>query len=187
MYHIPVSALELYRFNINNHPMESWWNASLKLHSHCEWPRCQSVDVADFWIVSAASYFTRNLLRNAYHIRPYLGSDASWYISIECNKKWQQNILLQRSNMNVFHEQINGDSWVVQPYHGYAVSEVSMSSTYLYETNQFSIFSCLFSHHSYIYWFLPEETKCVFPTYWQKRQVNIWFPQNKSQGIQMSI
>ena len=25
-----------------------------------------------------------------------------------------------------------------------------------------------FSQHSRIYWFLPEETKCVFPTYWQK-------------------
>ena len=31
-------------------------------------------------------------------------------------------------------------------------------------------FSCLFSHRSHIYWFLPEESKCVFPTYWWKNK-----------------
>ena len=48
--------------------------------------------------------------------------------------------------------------------------EVSVNPTSLYETNEFSIkgFSCLFSHQSHICWFLPEETKCVFPTYWSK-------------------
>ena len=53
-------------------------------------------------------------------------------------------------------------------YHGYAMREVSMNSTSLHETNWFSIkgSSCLFSHHSRIYWFLFEETKWVFPTYW---------------------
>ena len=30
----------------------------------------------------------------------------------------------------------------------------------------FKGFSCLFSHRSHIYRFLPEETKCVFPKYW---------------------
>ena len=54
-------------------------------------------------------------------------------------------------------------------YHGFAMREVSVNSTSLYETNSFSIkgFSSLFSHRSHIYWFLPEETKCVFPT-WNK-------------------
>ena len=33
-----------------------------------------------------------------------------------------------------------------------------------------SNFSCLFSHRSRIYCFLPEETKCVFPTYWSKNK-----------------
>ena len=28
----------------------------------------------------------------------------------------------------------------------------------------------LFSYRSRIYWFLPEETKCVFPTYWSKNK-----------------
>ena len=53
------------------------------------------------------------------------------------------------------------------PYYGFAMREVSVNSTPLYETNQFSIkgFSCLFSHRSHIYWFLPEGTKSVFPTY----------------------
>ena len=48
--------------------------------------------------------------------------------------------------------------------------EVSVNSTSLHETNEFSTkgFSCLFSHRSHIHWFLPEETKCVFPTYWYK-------------------
>ena len=57
-------------------------------------------------------------------------------------------------------------------YHGFAMKEVSVNSTSLYETNWFSIkgFSCLFSHRSHIYWFLPEETKCVFPTYWKKNK-----------------
>ena len=50
--------------------------------------------------------------------------------------------------------------------------EVTLNSTSLYETNKFSIkgFSCLFSHHSPIYWFLPEEAKCVFPTYLYKNK-----------------
>ena len=34
----------------------------------------------------------------------------------------------------------------------------------------FKGFSCLFSHSSCIYWFLPEETKSVFPTYWSKNK-----------------
>ena len=57
-------------------------------------------------------------------------------------------------------------------YHGYAMREVTLNSTSLYETNKFSIkgFSCLFSHHSPIYWFLPEEAKCVFPTYLYKNK-----------------
>ena len=60
----------------------------------------------------------------------------------------------------------------VNAYHGYAMREVSVNSTSLYETNQFSIkgLSCLFSHRSRIYWFLPEETKCVFQTYWSKNK-----------------
>ena len=47
-----------------------------------------------------------------------------------------------------------------------------MNPTSLYETNKFSIkgFSCLFSHRSHIYWFLPEETKGIFPTYWSKNK-----------------
>ena len=28
----------------------------------------------------------------------------------------------------------------------------------------------LFSHRSHIYWFLPGESKCVFPTYWYKNK-----------------
>ena len=48
-------------------------------------------------------------------------------------------------------------------------------------------FSCLFSHRSPIYWFLPEETKCVFPTYWYEKQMNIWIPQKKLQGIETLI
>ena len=40
-------------------------------------------------------------------------------------------------------------------YHGFAMREVSVNSTSLYETNSFSIkgFSCLFSHRSHRYWF----------------------------------
>ena len=38
---------------------------------------------------------------------------------------------------------------------------------------------CFFSHNSPIYWFLPAELKCVFPTYWHKKQMNIWIPQKK--------
>ena len=47
-----------------------------------------------------------------------------------------------------------------------------MNSTSLYETNLLSIkgFSCLFSHRSHVYWFLAEEIKCVFPTYWSKNK-----------------
>ena len=54
--------------------------------------------------------------------------------------------------------------------HGFAMREVSVNPTSLYKANYFSIkgFSCLFSHH--VYWFLPEETKCVFPTYWPKNK-----------------
>ena len=57
-------------------------------------------------------------------------------------------------------------------YHGFAMREVSVNSTSLYETNWLSIkgFSCLFSHRSHIYWFLDEETRCVFPTYWYKNK-----------------
>ena len=33
-------------------------------------------------------------------------------------------------------------------------------------------FSCLFSHHSHIYCFLPEKAKCVFPTYWSKKWIS---------------
>ena len=29
---------------------------------------------------------------------------------------------------------------------------------------------CSVSHRSRIYWFVPEETKCVFPTYWSKNK-----------------
>ena len=56
--------------------------------------------------------------------------------------------------------------------------EVSVNPASLYETNEFSIkgFSCLFSHRSHIYWFLPEETKCVFPTYWSK---NKWISESR--------
>ena len=59
---------------------------------------------------------------------------------------------------------------IIFTYHGYAIRQVTVNSTFLYETNQFSIkgFGCLFSHRSRIYWFLPEETKCVLPTYWSK-------------------
>ena len=89
------------------------------------------------------------------------------------------------------HVSKRGHWWhirVFEPYHRYTMREVSMNSTSLYETNLFSIkgfsclfshhsriyfdlyetnlfsikgFSCLFSHHSRIYWFLPEVTKCV--------------------------
>ena len=61
---------------------------------------------------------------------------------------------------------------IIISYHGYAMREVTVNSTSLYETNKFSIkgFICLFSHRSRIYWFLPEETKCVFPTYWKKNK-----------------
>ena len=48
--------------------------------------------------------------------------------------------------------------------------EKNLSGFYLSVWNQLvfnqRLQSCLFSHHSCIYWFLPEETKCVFPTYW---------------------
>ena len=50
--------------------------------------------------------------------------------------------------------------------------EISINSTSLYETNLLSIkvFSCLFSYRSHVYWFLPEEIKCVFQTYWLKNK-----------------
>ena len=50
--------------------------------------------------------------------------------------------------------------------------ERSFSEFYLSIWNQliFNGFSCLGSHCSHIYWFLPEKTKCVFPTYWLKKQ-----------------
>ena len=58
----------------------------------------------------------------------------------------------------------------LNPYHGYAMREVSMHSTSLYESNLYESiaflikgFSFLFRHHSRIYWFLPKETKCVLP------------------------
>ena len=58
-------------------------------------------------------------------------------------------------------------------YHGYAMREVSVNFTSLYDTNSFAIkcFSCLFSHRSRIYWILPKERKCVFPTYWSKNKL----------------
>ena len=62
---------------------------------------------------------------------------------------------------------------IIHTYYGYAMREVTVNSTSLYETNLFSIkgFSCLFSHRTHIYWFLPEETKWVFPTYWPKNKL----------------
>ena len=60
-------------------------------------------------------------------------------------------------------------SWT---YHGYAMREVLINSTSLYETNSFSIkgFDCLFSHYSRIYGFLPKETKCVLPRHLWKNK-----------------
>ena len=48
-------------------------------------------------------------------------------------------------------------------YREYAMKEFSMNSTSPYETNQFSTkgFSCLFSHHSLIHWFFPEEINVI--------------------------
>ena len=48
----------------------------------------------------------------------------------------------------------------------------SFSEFYLSICNQLVSkgFSCLFRHRSHIYWFLPEETKCVFLTYLPKNK-----------------
>ena len=50
--------------------------------------------------------------------------------------------------------------------------ERSLNEFYLYmKPNSFPSKASIvvfFSHHSRIYWFLPEETKCVFPTSWSK-------------------
>ena len=51
--------------------------------------------------------------------------------------------------------------------------ERSFSEFYFSIWNQFvcnKCFSSLFSHHSRIYWILPEATKYVFPTYWSKNK-----------------
>ena len=49
-------------------------------------------------------------------------------------------------------------------YHGYAMTESSMNSAPLYETNQFLIkcFSCLFSHHNRINWFCLKKLNVFF-------------------------
>ena len=51
--------------------------------------------------------------------------------------------------------------------------ERSFSEFYLFIWNQLVFnqrLQLFFSHRSRIYLFLPEETKCVFPTYWSKNK-----------------
>ena len=92
---------------------------------------------------------------------------ATWEIPLAC---WRPV-----ASPRLHHRWLGGSrrySLVQITYHGFAMREVSMNSTSLYETNLLSIkgFSCLFSHRSHVYWFLPEEIKCVFPTYWLKKK-----------------
>ena len=74
---------------------------------------------------------------------------------------------------------------IADTYHGYAMREVSMISTALFETNLFSLkgFVCSFSHYSHIYWFLPEEIKCV-SQYIGKNKWISEFRRKKSQELQ---
>ena len=74
-------------------------------------------------------------------------------------------------------------------YSGCIIREVSMNSAYLYEASLLQIkgFTCFLSHHSVMHWFLPDETKYVFPTYsvWK---TNVYLNSaEKSQWIEMSI
>ena len=51
--------------------------------------------------------------------------------------------------------------------------EISFSEFYLFIWNQLVFnqkLQLFVSHHSHLYWFLPEETKCVSPTYWAKNK-----------------
>ena len=64
--------------------------------------------------------------------------------------------------------------------------ERSLGEFYLSVWNQLFLikgFSCLFSHRSHIYGFLPEKTKCVFPTYWSKNKWIIEFCRTNPQEL----
>ena len=76
-----------------------------------------------------------------------------------------------------------------EAYHGFAMREVSVNSTSLYETNWFSIkgFSCLSRPHSHINWFCLKKLNVFSQHFGKKKQMNIWIPQNKSPGNEMFL
>ena len=132
------------------------------------------------WMKISLKYVLQGPIINIPALVQILASALSWCWSCDkpLSESMMTNLLMpvcitwpQWVNFQHFSNQSMLNSIQIRchvSYHGYAMREVSVNSTSLYETNYFSIkrFSCFFSHRSRIYWFLPEETKCVFPTYW---------------------